>query len=844
MPRWRRVPLAIWAIWGLVSVFTVVAVGATLVLVTHGERVAHGAVEERVLRFAGGAEANLNRNLIALDLLLAGMDELLLPAVAAGGALDRQAGGQVLSRVARRSLALRDLVVVDAEARVLAAAREPTLRLGVPVDAAFVRGVLAQPASAMAVSAPLVNFASAERALFFARPLRLGGQARVVVLAEVPLALVGAIFGPAADVPGLMVTLERDDGALLASAPSHDAWLGRRLERALPAAALEGGGVVPGPARIDGAASLLAARPLVYRSLRVVVGIETAQALAAWRRERDRVLGVAVAFVLMFVAAGAAAHWQFRRMARTRLEIAQAKGILDRALASMNDGFLLCDADDRIVAWNARYLELFPWMQGVVGAGVSYERLLDAQALAMIPDDAQEEARRAWREMRRSLHRSGHGIHEQELPDARVIHVVERRTPDGGVVTVFRDVTAFERELTRAKTQAEAANRAKSQFLAAMSHEIRTPLNGVLGMSQLLAKSPLTEEQRRHVRTIRSSGKALLVLINDILDLSKIEAGRLELVVADFDLRRLIDEVVASVAARALEKGLTLESRFATAVPEALQGDESRLRQVLFNLIGNAVKFTEQGSVQVEVAHRQLDAERIELGITVRDSGIGIAPEVLPQLFERFTQADSGITRRYGGSGLGLAISRQLVDLMGGRISVETDLGRGSTFRISVPLRPGDAARLASQPRDSLLDPGPAPITGLRVLVAEDNEVNQMVIQAVLEQMGHRCELVGDGEAAVQRVAAERYDLVLMDIQMPQLDGVSAARRIRALNGQCANVPIVAVTANAMAEERQAYLDAGMDDHLSKPIDARALTLTIERVLSRTRSASPGAAAA
>jgi signal transduction histidine kinase/CheY-like chemotaxis protein len=804
------------AIWGTVTALVVAVAGAALWLIERGERDAVDATEVRVQRFVSGAEAALNRTMIEIDLLLVDMGEIIAP----GGTFERGTAERTLRGAVKRNLEFRDLAVIDAEGGVLAAAREQTGRLGVPLPTEFAQATLNQATPMLAISAPVLNFASSERAIYFARPLHLASGQRVLMVAEVPVALIATILAQSVQIPGLVVTLERDNGQLLASVPDSDAQLGTLLAP-LPADALSGA-PFHAAGRLDGAHSILAARPSLYRSVRISAAIAWRTALADWHRDRSRILLVAAAFASMLLAAGCATHWQLARLARARNEITQAKDIMDRALASMADGFLLCDAQDRVVAWNARYLELFPWLQAVIGVGVDFKTIVDFSAAYIVPDDKAEDQRQAWRDQRLAQHRRGDGMFEMELADGIVLHVIERRTPDGGVVSVMRDITLSERELARAKVAAEASNHAKSQFLAAMSHEIRTPLNGVLGMNSLLLKTELSDEQRSYARTIRSSGKALLTLINDILDLSRVEAGRLELVLADFDPRRLVEDVAASVSTRVHEKGLRL--------PAVLRGDEGRLRQVLFNLIGNAVKFTERGSVGVDVAYRLLADGRVEVAFSVRDTGVGIPAYALPTLFERFIQADSGIARRYGGSGLGLAISRGLVDLMGGRIDVETELGRGSLFRVTVALQRGHSQRLVVA--DTHFDVAADVVQGLRILVAEDNEVNQLVISSLLVHLGHSCELADDGLEALAMVTSKTYDLVLMDIQMPNLDGMAAARRIRALEGDVARIPIIALTANAMVEDRNAYIAAGMDDHVSKPVEAKEIAAAISRVLA------------
>ncbi len=372
------------------------------------------------------------------------------------------------------------------------------------------------------------------------------------------------------------------------------------------------------------------------------------------------------------------------------------------------------------------------------------------------------------------------------------------------------------RDVEQARDAALEASRLKSEFLATMSHEIRTPMNGVLGMLELVAASPLSAEQRQRVDTAHQSASNLLALLNDILDLSRLESGRLELDLAPTDLRAIVMQVGELMRARAVSKGLTLEWWVDEVVFSGYQADAGRLRQVLMNLVGNAVKFTEQGQVRIEVWGRPIDADRDCITLSVSDSGVGIDEDALESIFEPFTQENAATTRRFGGSGLGLSICRRLVALMGGTIQVRSVLTVGSVFTVELELR---RCEIPLDPTIPMLDQAPLE---LHVLVAEDNRVNQMVVSAMLEKIGCSYELANDGAQAIAlyRERPRRFAMILMDVNMPNVDGHEASRVIReferaTLPGR--RVPIIALTANAMSGDRERCLEAGMDDHLPKP---------------------------
>jgi signal transduction histidine kinase/CheY-like chemotaxis protein len=638
-------------------------------------------------------------------------------------------------------------------------------------------------------------------------------------------------------------------------------------------------------------------------------------------------------------------------------EVREARARLTDAIESISEGFSLYDPDDKLIVCNSRYQELFASHADVMVPGTSFETIVRTAIDRGLIKDA-EGRRDAWIEERLERHRTAGETHVQRRSDGRWVQVSERRTANGGIVGIYADITEVKQreaelaaardEAQQARAAAEAANEAKSTFLATMSHEIRTPMNAVIGMSSLLLDTTLDNEQRDYASTIRDSSDALLTIINEVLDFSKIEAGRMDIEAQPFDLRDCVESALDLVSSRAAEKHLDLAYLFEGEVPAAIRGDITRLRQILLNLLSNAVKFTDKGEVVLNAA-----IEGDQLHFAVRDTGIGLDEKGKSRLFRSFSQADSSTTRKYGGSGLGLAISKKLVELMGGTMWVESaGPGHGSTFHFTIPCQRADlpqgtrrdfvgaqpalqgksmlvvddnttnrkilalqavkwgmavqdteapeqalqilehgsfdlaildmhmpgmdgatlaarireaghalplvlfsslgrrdvsdrlfAATLAKPLRQSQLfdtlvtllvhDAAPRHVAApaklridaemasrhpLRILLAEDNVVNQKLALRLLQQMGYRADLAGNGFEAVECVARQTYDVVLMDVQMPEMDGLEASRRITASWPAGRRPRIVAMTANAMRGDREMCLAAGMDDYLSKPI--------------------------
>ena len=513
------------------------------------------------------------------------------------------------------------------------------------------------------------------------------------------------------------------------------------------------------------------------------------------------------------------------------LALTGAGSVSDSAIMeNVADGVMLRGADGRISLINDQCLLLYGLGRDQA-VGLQYEELLAAAWIAQSPFPTPSGTRDHWILKLAEDRRFTGAPFEVQLPRDVWLRVIEQRGPDGVAYSTHVDISELKRQqraISLGKEAADRANAAKSAFLAMISHEIRTPMNGIIGMTHLLLDSGLDDRQRFYAETVETSAGTLLGIIDDVLDVSKLEAGKLTLEAIPFDPCDLLDEAIRLMAPRARERDLDL-ARAPLVEPIGRRlGDPTRIRQVLLNLISNAIKFTEAGGVSIEIGVAPHDPSLVT--IKVRDTGIGLSQIALGKLFQRFEQADGTITRRFGGTGLGLHISKQLVDLMGGKIGAESPAEGGSLFWFTLPLD-----QIVSEIAPAVAAPEPEPVRRLggRVLVVEDNLINQLVAEEILSHAGFTVEIASGGQAAIDMIRLSPPDLVLMDVQMPDMDGYEATRRIKALPPAASAVPIVALTANAMEGDRRQCLAAGMIDYVAKPFDPRGLIQAVDRWILR-----------
>ena len=494
---------------------------------------------------------------------------------------------------------------------------------------------------------------------------------------------------------------------------------------------------------------------------------------------------------------------------------------------AMNDGLAIADENGIVLYVNDRFCEMF---------GRSREESVGQPARSFFDEPNREIIDQEFRRRRKG--KADHYEVVWKNPrDGSAVHTIVSPTPlfdeeehFKGSFATFTDITTQK----QAEEAAEQANRAKSEFLANMSHEIRTPLSGIIGLSQLQGDSGDSVVLQDYAELIKDTGQEMLEVVDDILEFSKIEAGNLALEEEDFSLRKTLERMIQVFTPRALAKGLDLELDVDDDVPDLLKGDRTRLRRVLQNLIGNAIKFTSEGHVVLEVKAPYGEGEDGEdedgflLRFVVRDTGIGIPPEAMEQLYQPFTQADSSTSRRFGGTGLGLAISKQLIELMGGTISVSSRPHEGSTFELTARFHLGSEDASKGVERHG---PARKAAGSWHVLLAEDNPVNRLVILRQLSELGYHVDAAHNGRQALKKIQERSYDLVLMDCQMPELDGYETTRRIRRMESAGQHLPVIAVTAHALKGDRERCLEAGMDDYLSKPYKLEELAATLERWL-------------
>jgi signal transduction histidine kinase/CheY-like chemotaxis protein len=695
------------------------------------------------------------------------------------------------------------------------------------------------------VSVPQIGRLSGEWTFFLARRI-VGRDGRLVgvVTGTISLKYFTDLFDAVDRDDTVLISLLRRDGTFVVLHPRSPAFVGQRLPGDSPwyRVLASGGGLFEAIGFVSNAPRSTSVHPLRDYPLVIDVGTDNAIALAGWRRQALYISLGATLVIFTLLGLFRLTRTQFRRLADNARDLSAAAAalrsseaalaaksrVLESTLRYMDQGIMMITADRQVVAWNTRAAILLDLPEALLAKQPHFDEVQDYQfQIGEFTETPQK--------LREAIEAGGMlevpTLYERRRPNGRMLEIRSVPMPDGGVVRTYTDITDRHRaeefasaariQAEAARAVAEKASQAKTEFLANMSHEIRTPMNGVIGMNDLLLRSDLTQTQREWAVGVQESALALLGVIDDILDISKLEAGKVELETTDFHLGETLRAVFALMRPCGAKKGLAMVCRIDPAAERAVHGDPFRLRQVLLNLLGNAVKFTERGRVQLRAEPDPADTALVR--IEVEDTGIGMSKQTLDRLFQKFAQADSSISRRFGGTGLGLAISRELTELMHGQLTAESTEGVGSLFRVLLPLPSpvGEAASGETRGEPVL------PPRSLHILVADDNPINQRLLTGLLEGAGHRVTVAVNGRRAVEAVLQGQIDIVLMDVQMPVMDGVQATNHIRALPPPRRDIPIIALTADALQGAAERYRAAGMDGYLSKPLSAQALFRTL-----------------
>jgi signal transduction histidine kinase/DNA-binding response OmpR family regulator len=700
------------------------------------------------------------------------------------------------------------------------------------------------------VSVPVRDRASGQWSFFLSRRINgPGHQFLGVVVCTIPLSYFQDFYQSVTGTTARTITLLRRDGILMARHPSLESRIGTpyRTDPAWFALVKHGGGEFTLPADEDLPERLVSTHPLQLYPLVVDMVLAKSAALASWRLVAGFItiatLVASAGCALLFCLLGAQFRGMERQQAdllattealtRSQLQSAAAARDLETTLASMDEGVMMVDSRDRVVVCNRRAINMLSLSPELMATQPTFAEVLRYQ---YEHDDFTPKAPTLEGFIEFVTHANFYRVYERIRADGQVLEIRSTPLEGGGMVRVYIDITERRaaEAMRAARDEADRASAAKSEFLATMSHEIRSPMSGLLGVLELLRGTELDAEQSRMAGMVHDSATMLLAVLNDILDFSKIEAGAMMITPEPTDLRTLMSGLLQPHLRPASQRGIDMKLAIEDTIPDRILVDSLRLRQILGNLLSNALKFTAAGTIAVRTT-RAADGLRI----TVRDSGIGMGPEVLARLFNPFQQADGSTSRRFGGTGLGLSISRRLARLLGGDLTVTSRPGEGSEFLLTLPLQPAEA----SPAIETQTPPIPPPLLGgFRVLVVDDDQTIRWLSQRQLEKLGLRADVAEDGEAGLEKLLSQRYDLLLTDCHMPRMDGVALTRAVRASTAQSLRtMPIIGLTADVTETQRQQCTDSGMDELAIKPLKLETLGRLMARHLPLTAIPPPEA---